>query len=111
MTIESLIWLIPLPPLLAFILIILLTNRSKSLSHALAIGAACLAWIGSMLVFWQAVHAGDLGSHPFCFIGQLASQRQHMAVDRRGLSIPFSHHPVFCRLDGAGHFRLQHRLP
>jgi NADH-quinone oxidoreductase subunit L len=65
MTIESLIWLIPLPPLLAFFIIILFANRSKGLSHSLAIGSAFLAWIGSMLVFWQAVHAKDLGNAPF----------------------------------------------
>ena len=33
MTIESLIWLIPLPPVLAFFVIMLFTNRYKGLSH------------------------------------------------------------------------------
>ena len=47
MTIESLIWLIPLPPILAFFLIVLFTNRNKALSHSLAIGAAFLSWLGS----------------------------------------------------------------
>lgn len=65
MTINSLIWLIPLPPLLAFVLIILLTNRWKGLSHSIAIGAAALSWLGSMIVFWQAIHAGDLAKTPF----------------------------------------------
>ncbi len=65
MATESLIWLIPLPPLLAFFLIILFTNRNKGLSHSLALGAAGLAWIGSMVVFWQAIHASDLGRQPF----------------------------------------------
>ena len=40
MPIELLIWLIPLPPILAFFLIILFTNRSKALRHTIAIGAA-----------------------------------------------------------------------
>lgn len=65
MSIDTLIWLIPLPPLLAFFLIILFTNRNKGLSHSLAVGGAGLAWIASMVVFWQAIHASDLGRQPF----------------------------------------------
>ncbi len=65
MAIESLIWLIPLPPLLAFIFIILFTNRSKALSHSLAIGAAGLSWLAGMVVFFRAVAAEDLSLHPF----------------------------------------------
>ncbi|MEW5868690.1 MAG: NADH-quinone oxidoreductase subunit L [Chloroflexota bacterium] len=66
MAIETLIiWLIPLPPLLAFFLIILLTNRNKALSHTLAVGAAFLSWLGSMYIFIQAVRAEHLGEHPF----------------------------------------------
>lgn len=33
MTIDTLIWLIPLPPLLAFAAIVLFTNRWKAVSH------------------------------------------------------------------------------
>jgi len=67
MTIENLIWLIPLPPLLAFFLIVLFTNRNKALSHTIAIGAALLSWAGSMVVFWNALQRGaeSLGEHPF----------------------------------------------
>lgn len=67
MTTETFIWLLPLPPLLAFFLIVLFTNRSRGLSHALAIGAAGLSWLGSMIVFFRAVGAGAhaLGEHPF----------------------------------------------
>jgi NADH-quinone oxidoreductase subunit L len=66
MTIESIIWLIPLPPLLAFFLIVLFTHRSKALSHAIAIGAALLSWFGSMYVFLEAMRiGGELGEHPF----------------------------------------------
>ena len=65
MTTETLIWLIPLPPLLAFFLIVLLTNRSKALSHTIAVGAALLSWIGSMVVFWNAIHKENLGAEPF----------------------------------------------
>ncbi len=65
MTIELLIWLLPLPPLLAFFLIVLFTHRAKALSHTLAVGAAFLSWLGSMIVFWQAMRTPHLGEHPF----------------------------------------------
>jgi NADH-quinone oxidoreductase subunit L len=65
MNTEMLIWLIPLPPLLAFFLIILLTNRGKALSHTIAVGAALLSWAGAMVVFWQAAHTEHLGVNPF----------------------------------------------
>lgn len=65
MTTEVLIWLIPLPPLLAFFLIVLFTNRKKALSHSVAIGAAVLSWLGAMLVFVRALGAEQLGLNPF----------------------------------------------
>ena len=65
MTTETLIWLIPLPPVLAFFLIVLFTNRSKALSHSIAVGAALLSWLGSMIVFVRALGVEHLGEHPF----------------------------------------------
>jgi NADH-quinone oxidoreductase subunit L len=65
MTTETLIWLIPLPPILAFFLIVLFTNRSKALSHTLAIGAAFLSWLGAMVVFGLALGVHELGREPF----------------------------------------------
>ncbi len=65
MTTETILWLIPLPPLLAFFLIVLLTNRSRGLSHSVAIGAAFLSWLGSMVVFVRALGVHELGRHPF----------------------------------------------
>ena len=65
MTTETIIWLIPLPPLLAFFLIVLFTNRSKALSHTIAIGAALLSWLGSLVVFWRAIQVDHFGEHPF----------------------------------------------
>jgi NADH-quinone oxidoreductase subunit L len=64
MTTETLIWLIPLPPVLAFFLIVLLTNKSKALSHTIAVGAAFLSWLGSMIVFVRALGVEHLGEHP-----------------------------------------------
>ena len=64
MTIETLIWLIPLPPLLAFGLISLFTNRSKALSHWVALIAAGLSWLFSMIVFFNAVAVEHLAETP-----------------------------------------------
>ncbi len=66
MTTETLTWLLPLPPLLAFFLIVLFTNRSKGLSHTIAVVAALLSWAGSMVIFMRAVGLGpeELGRHP-----------------------------------------------
>jgi NADH-quinone oxidoreductase subunit L len=64
MTTETLILLLPLPPLLAFFLIVLFTNRSKSLSHTIAVGAAFLSWLGSMVVFFRAIQVEHLGRNP-----------------------------------------------
>ena len=64
-TIKTLIWLIPLPPVLAFFLIVLFTNKSKALSHTIGVGAAALSWLGSMVVFFNAVGVEHLGEHPF----------------------------------------------
>jgi NADH-quinone oxidoreductase subunit L len=65
MATETLIWLIPLPPLLAFFLIVLFTNRSKWLSHTVAVGAALLSWLGSMVVFFRAINVEHFGKEIF----------------------------------------------
>ncbi len=65
MPVELLIWLIPLPPILAFFLIALFTNRSKGLSHTVAVGGMAISWALSLWVFWQAITAEHLGEHPF----------------------------------------------
>jgi len=66
MAIETLIiWLIPLPPVLAFFLIVLFTNKNKALSHTIGVGAAALSWLGSMFVFLRALGVEHLGEHPF----------------------------------------------
>ncbi len=65
MATEAIIWLIPLPPLLAFFLIVLFTNRSQWLSHTIAVGAALLSWLGSMIVFFRALQVDHFGEHIF----------------------------------------------
>lgn len=65
MTTELLIWLIPLPPALAFFLIVLFTNKNKALSHTVGVGAAFLSWVGAMIVFVRSVGVEHLAEHPF----------------------------------------------
>jgi NADH-quinone oxidoreductase subunit L len=62
---NLLIWLLPLPPLLAFFVIILFTNKKNNLSHSVAVGAAGLSWLGSMVVFIKAVGITEFGQHFF----------------------------------------------
>jgi NADH-quinone oxidoreductase subunit L len=62
---TTLIWLIPLPPILAFALIVLFTNKSKALSHTLGVGAAFLSWLLGMIVFVRALGVEHLGLEPF----------------------------------------------
>src|SRR4030042_3038882 len=61
MATNTLIWLLPLFPLLAFFAIVLFTNRNKAISHTIAVGAAFLSWRGSMVVFVRALQ----GNLPF----------------------------------------------
>ena len=61
---ETLIWLIPLPPLLAFFVIVLFTHRNRALSHWLALLGAGSSWLASMLVFFQVIGREDLAEHP-----------------------------------------------
>jgi len=62
---ELLIWLLPLPPLLAFFIIILFSNKSKWLSHSIAVGAALLSFLGAMIVIYRAITTPHLGENPF----------------------------------------------
>lgn len=63
MATTTILWLIPVPPLLAFFLIILFTNRSKWLSHTVAILAALLSFIGSMIVVYRGATTEHFGEH------------------------------------------------
>jgi len=64
MSTALLTWLIPLPPLLAFFLILLFTRKNNGLSHTVAVAAAGLSWLLGMLVFAAAVGTGHLGENP-----------------------------------------------
>ncbi|MBT7326904.1 MAG: NADH-quinone oxidoreductase subunit L, partial [Anaerolineae bacterium] len=58
-------WLLPLPPLLAFFIIVLFTNKSNKLSHIVGVSAAALSWAGAMVVFFRALGVDHFGEHPF----------------------------------------------
>ncbi|MEJ2511739.1 MAG: hypothetical protein P8Y72_09085, partial [Anaerolineales bacterium] len=62
---ELIIWLLPLPPLLAFFAILLFANKSNRASWMIGVGAAALSFLGSMFVFVRALGAEHLGEHPF----------------------------------------------
>ncbi len=73
MTIASLTWLIPLPPLLAFFLILLFTRRNNAISHWVGVGAAALSWLIGMIVFFAAIGVDHLGETPIASsVGWLA---------------------------------------
>lgn len=61
---ELFVWLLPLPPLLAFFIILLFTNKSKWISHTIAIGSAFLSFAGTMVVLSQVVSLEHLGEEP-----------------------------------------------
>jgi NADH-quinone oxidoreductase subunit L len=62
---EILTWLIPLPPILSFFLIVLFARRSNRLSHTIAVGAMSISWALAMVVFIRAVSVEHLGEQPF----------------------------------------------
>ena len=64
MNINTLIWLIPLPPLLAFFAIVLFTNPRKAVSHSIAVGAVGLSWLMGMIVFFTAITTSNLAEKP-----------------------------------------------
>ena len=62
--VATLLWLIPLPPILAFGLIALFTNRSRSVTTAVALGGMVLSWLMSLVVFFSVWQNHELGHAP-----------------------------------------------
>ncbi len=58
--------LIPLPPLVAFALIVLFFNRWKRVSHSIAIGAMVISFLMAQVVCWSGFLRGgeELAEHP-----------------------------------------------
>ncbi|HPA32738.1 MAG TPA: NADH-quinone oxidoreductase subunit L [Anaerolineaceae bacterium] len=61
---ETLIWLLPLPPLLGFLLIVLFTHKNNKVSHTIALTGAGLSFLGSMVIFFRAVTTEGLAENP-----------------------------------------------
>ncbi len=62
------VWLIPVPPLLSFFLIWLFTNRSKALSHTVAVGAIGISWVLSWLTLYNAIVKPGFGKTGAVFV-------------------------------------------
>src|SRR5574341_534154 len=61
---QTLVWLIPLPPLVAFFVILLFTRGSKGLSDLVSVGAILLTWVIAILVLIAAILTPNLGEAP-----------------------------------------------
>jgi NADH-quinone oxidoreductase subunit L len=73
--------LIPIPPLLAFFVIVLAAYRSNRLSHILALGAMLLSWGMSMALFWIAICTPHLAQHPIAAaLPWLPTGETHLAM-------------------------------
>jgi NADH-quinone oxidoreductase subunit L len=59
---QQLTWMIPIPPLLSFALIVLFTNRSKVVSHTAAIGLMAVSWVISWVVFFNTLTITNFGA-------------------------------------------------
>jgi NADH-quinone oxidoreductase subunit L len=58
-TLALLTWLVPIPPLVAFFAILLLTRKYDAISHTLAIGASFVSVILGQLIFWSVITSGQ----------------------------------------------------
>lgn len=61
---EMLVWLIPVPPLVAFFAILLFTRHSKTISDIVSVGAILLTWAIAIIVLVSALTTPHLGEHP-----------------------------------------------
>ena len=61
---QTLIWLAPLPPLLAFAVIALFTHRHRQTSSTIAVGAMVTSAILAFIVFFNVIGMPDLGKDP-----------------------------------------------
>ena len=111
MTTETLTWLIPLPPLLAFFLVILVDQSQQGLSHSVALAGAFLSWAMAMIVFVRARGCTRTGASALSVCRQLDTDRGHVAKGWSACGPALRHHPVLRGLDRADDLHLQRGLP
>ncbi|MCS7055686.1 MAG: NADH-quinone oxidoreductase subunit L, partial [Thermoflexales bacterium] len=63
-TLTTLLWLAPLPPILAFAVIALFTNRYRQTSSTIAVLAMIASLVMSLIVFFNVWQVKDLGKKP-----------------------------------------------
>ncbi len=61
---QQIVWIIPLPPILAFFIILLFTRHSKRLSDIISVGAILATWAIALIVFAAAITTPELGKEP-----------------------------------------------
>ena len=63
-SIEQLLWAIPIVPFLAFMLIAVLTFKNRKVSHSLALTGAGFSFVASLVVIWKALQIPELAKKP-----------------------------------------------
>lgn len=86
--IGPLLWLIPLPPILAFGIIALFTSRSRSATTLVALGSMVLSWLMSLYVFLNVYQNHELGAQP------IGSQFDWLATGATTLKIGVAVDPI-----------------
>ena len=64
MSFETLVWIIPLPPIISFFLITIFTRKNRGLSHWVALAAAGISWLASMVLFFRTATDMHLSEAP-----------------------------------------------
>ncbi len=80
------------------------------MSHTVAVGAAFLSWLGSMIVFVRALGVEHLGEHPFESSSQLAADWRYLVQDRRAGGSAHRRGVVLRGMDGLDDLPLQRWL-
>ncbi len=64
MNLSALAWLIPLPPLVAFALILLFTHPWRKLSHTIALTMMSISFGLVQVLFWSGLLTGQFSAGP-----------------------------------------------
>jgi NADH-quinone oxidoreductase subunit L len=92
---QLLVWLIPIPPIAAFFVILLFTRGNKLASDLVAVGAILLTWVIAILVLIAALLMPHLGEEPiqasflWLPLGEASGFRMGTLVDPLGAVMLF----------------------